>query len=371
MNAELRKPEVAVIQTGGTIAMTSGLSGRNLSIQGEKAVSSAVDQIADELGINVVSITSPFMMDSSNMTPREWQSLSRHVKRILTPTLDGVVITHGTDTLEYTSSALSFAFPRITFPIVLVGAMRDSADPFADGPYQLKDALFVAAYSDLAGVYTVMDSQVHDGTHVKKTSVEDEPVSLQHFASINKLPIGYVVRANRMEFHHLLSSHYNFRREYKESDTYTNFDEGGKVISYHILPGISTQYLYPSLEVGAKVIILSLYTEDFGGDVLQSLMGLTQEAVRRKIAVFATTEGGTMDLEKTESAIALRKKGLIPLFDMLPTTSLVKANWALQNPTPTENPEVIVRRMLTNSAGEFRTRIPEDLINNFCLPYSM
>lgn len=87
MNTELRKPEVAVIQTGGTIAMTSSLRGRNVSIEGEKAVSSAAEQIADELGIKIVSMTSPFMMDSSNMTPRDWQALARHIKRNIWPRL--------------------------------------------------------------------------------------------------------------------------------------------------------------------------------------------------------------------------------------------------------------------------------------------
>lgn len=288
-------------------------------------------------------------------------------------TLDGIVITHGTDTLDYTASALSFAFPGLTFPLVLTGAMRDSTDPFADGPYQLKDALFTAAYSDLAGVYVAMDSQVHEGTHVRKISAKDDQISLQHFGSVNRLPVGYVVRAKRMEFHHLLGSDYNFRRKYKESDIYPNFDDQGKgnVISYNLAPGMDTKYFYFALELGAKVVLLDLYTEDFGRATLQSLMEFTQETAKRKIAVFATSAGGgIVGLEKTKSAVALRKKGLVPLFDMLPTTSLVKANWVLQNPTPTENPEVIIRRMLTNYVGEFGSRISENLINSFCQSYS-
>ncbi len=54
---------------------------------------------------------------------------------------------------------------------------------------------------------------------------------------------------------------------------------------------------------------------------------------------------------------------------MLPATALVKADWVLKNPTPTNDPEIIVRRMLTNYVGEFKNHFSEEFINSFCQPY--
>lgn len=367
------KPEIAVIQTGGTIGSTRGESGSlQTSTTGEKVVSSNIEEIADELSVKIVSRTSPFNILSENMTPEDWQILARHIKEVLTPNLDGVVITHGTDTMEYTTNALSLSFPDIPFPMVTVGSMRDPEHPFSDAPYQLRDALFVAAYSDLRGVYAVMDSQVHKGTHVHKYNAgTDKIIDLQHFTSLNRLPIGYVVRAQRMEFHHLVASPYSPRTQYQDQTCYTDFASGESVAYCDLMPGMSIEYMQTALEQGAKIGILSLYTEGLGNATTKSLTELTAAAVKRAVPIFATVkDGGSVTLTEYSNALALRDKGMVPLFDMLNATACVKALWVQRSPSPTEDPQEIIRRMLTNYVGEFDSRISNDLIDRLCQPYS-
>lgn len=367
------KSKIAIIQTGGTIGSTRE-EGRGLSasVEGEKIISSKIEDIAEELNIEIISITSPFNMLSENMTPREWQSLAHHIKRVISPNLDGIVITHGTDTMEYTDNALSFSFPNITFPVVSVGSMRGPEHPFSDAPYQLRDALFVAAYSNLRGVYAVMDSQVHKGIHVHKyNGGTDKIIDLQHFTSLNRLPIGYVVRAKRMEFHHLVGSPYSSRIQYQDQTCYTDFAPGGTVAYYDLMPGMNSDYMYPALELGAKLVILSLYGESLDSVTTKSLIEFTEAAVKRGVPIFTTVKDeGSIDLEGNNHALALRNKGMIPLFDMLNATACVKALWVQRNPSPTGDPQEIIRRMLTNYVDEFDSRISNDLIDRLCQPYS-
>ncbi|HET6909143.1 MAG TPA: asparaginase, partial [Mycobacteriales bacterium] len=132
---------------------------------------------------------------SWDITPPAMLELGRRVDAEL-ETADGVVVTHGTDTLEETAAMLSFVL-RTDAPVVLTGAMRPSLTPGADGPANLRDALLVASSDDARGrgALVVFAGTIHRATSVAKV----HSASLTAFQSPNSGPVGYV-REGRVSF---------------------------------------------------------------------------------------------------------------------------------------------------------------------------
>lgn len=156
------RPEVHVLTTGGTIASRPGenLAGRELV-----AGAPGLEEVAR------VSVEEFSDIGSSKMTPAHWLRLARRISEVLAsrPELAGVVVTHGTDTMEETAYFLhlTLADPR---PVIVTGAMRTPGTPGADGPANLLDAVRAAASprSRGRGALVVMNDQIHRADAARK-----------------------------------------------------------------------------------------------------------------------------------------------------------------------------------------------------------
>lgn len=181
------RPRVHVLATGGTIAGRLASTGPRyrsgvLGIEALLGAVPALRGLADITGEQIENI------GSQDMDEFVWLKLARRVNTLLAdPATDGIVITHGTDTLEETACFLDLTV-RSRKPVVLVGAMRPAGALGADGPANLLDAVTVAASSDSGGrgVLVAMHGSLFEARDVAKVSSS----ALQAFAAPNAGPTG-------------------------------------------------------------------------------------------------------------------------------------------------------------------------------------
>ena len=167
-------PKLALLATGGTIACTPGENGLAPTL-------SAADLLA-ALGPSLPCEVEPldvFMMDSSNMQPEEWCALARSADTALRA-CDGVVITHGTDTIAYTAAALSFMLAGVGKPVILTGSQLPMDHPLTDARLNLLRALN-AAMAGVPGVYVCFGDRLISGVRCVKTHT----TSMDAFSSVN------------------------------------------------------------------------------------------------------------------------------------------------------------------------------------------
>lgn len=158
------KPRVAVLTTGGTIASRAGAT-----MQDGGTLVAAVPQLADYAEIGVEEVA---RVGSSQITPAHWLTLARRINAMFERDVDlrGIVVTHGTDTLEDTAFFLHLSV-RHRRPVVVTGSMRSATEISADGPANLLNAVRVAVSDDAAGkgVLVALNEHIASARDVWKT----------------------------------------------------------------------------------------------------------------------------------------------------------------------------------------------------------
>ena len=164
---------VTILATGGTIAGSGASStttvGYTAATVGVDTLIKAVPELSKVAQVKGEQV---FQIASENMTNEHWLTLAKRVNVLLAQSdVDGIVITHGTDTLEETAYFLDLVV-KSKKPVVLVGAMRPGTALSADGPINLYNAVLLAASPDSAGkgVLVAMADQIHSARDVSKTN---------------------------------------------------------------------------------------------------------------------------------------------------------------------------------------------------------
>src|SRR5574337_73948 len=184
--------KLALLGTGGTIAGTAAVAGDNIGYRaaqlGVGDLIAAVPGAAQALAGRTLVTEQVAQIDSKDMSFAVWQRLAARAAHWLAqPDLQGIVITHGTDTLEETAYFLQRVL-RPAKPVVLACAMRPATAIAPDGPQNLLDALSVALAPGACGVVAVCAGTIHGALDVQKV----HPYRVDAFGSGDAGPIGYV-----------------------------------------------------------------------------------------------------------------------------------------------------------------------------------
>ncbi|RJG18954.1 type II asparaginase [Massilia cavernae] len=171
--ADPKLANITILATGGTIAGTGATStttvGYTAATVGVQSLIQAVPEMAKVANVSGEQV---FQIASENMSNEHWLTLAKRVNTLLAQKdVHGIVITHGTDTLEETAYFLNLVV-KSRKPVVLVGSMRPSTAISADGPINLYNAVSLAASPEAAGrgVLVAMSDQIHAGRDVSKSN---------------------------------------------------------------------------------------------------------------------------------------------------------------------------------------------------------
>ncbi|MFD1565683.1 Glu-tRNA(Gln) amidotransferase subunit GatD [Haloarchaeobius amylolyticus] len=333
-------PTISLLSTGGTIASTVDYRTGAVTAQFDaEDVLRAVPDLAGRANYRGRVVANIL---SENMEPPLWQELAQAVYEEIEAGADGVVVMHGTDTMQYSASALSFML-ETPVPIVFTGSQRSADRPSSDNVMNAVSAV-EAAKSDCAEVMVCMHATesddrcaLHRGTRVRKNHTSRRDA----FETVGAKPLGEVDYE---------TEEITFRRDYQargEADLAIDADLEDDVELVKFTPGMDPAFL--DVVEGNEGLIV----EGTGlGHVHTDLIPRLEELVEDGTTVVMTSqclEGRVCD-RVYDTGRDLLESGVVEAGDTLPGTAKVKLMWALAN---TENVE---EAMGTSLAGEIQER---------------
>jgi len=337
-------PHVSIISTGGTVA--SIIDYRTGAVHPAFTADDLLRANPELLDIANIRGRAVFNILSENMKPEYWVETARAVYSEIKEGADGVVVAHGTDTMHYTSAALSFML-RTPVPVVFTGAQRSSDRPSSDASLNIQCSVR-AATSEIAEVtvcmHATMDDlscHLHRGVKVRKmhTSRRDT------FRSINALPLAEVTP----DAIKMLEENYR-KRDSDELELMDRVEE--KVAFIKSYPGIAPDIIKWHLDEGYRGIVI----EGTGlGHCPDTLIPALREARDIGVPVAMTSQclNGRVNMNVYSTGRRLLQAGVIPCDDMLPEVAYVKMCWVLGQ---TDDPETAGEMMRENIAGEINER---------------
>lgn len=348
-----RNPSVSLIISGGTIV--SRVDYRTGGVYALENPNELLENIPELQNIiNIKKILTPFKKMSEDIDYKDWQLLAKLTAKELNKR-EGLIIAHGTDTMGYTASALSFMLKDLSKPVVLVGSQRSSDRGSSDAILNLICAAHIAK-SDIAEVGVCMHGSINDGycffhrgTKVRKmhTSRRDA------FRSINTKPIAKVWKNGKIET-------MNEYRKRNSRTTKADVKFEPEIALLKAYPGSEPKVLEFLLDKGYKGFIIEGTGLGHVPTFARKSWIKTIKKIADKIPVVVTSQtiyGRINPDVYTNLRILFHEAGAIPGEDMLPETAYVKLGWVLGH---TKKLEKIREIMLTNIAGEITERTETD-----------
>ena len=342
------RPTVAVLGTGGTIA--SYVDYRTGAVHPAVTAEELISTVPELLDVCNVRARVIYSIFSENLKPENWQRLARETANEFHEGAAGVIIPHGTDTLHFTTAALSFMLRDLTGPVVVVGAQRSSDRPSSDAAMNLLSSARVST-ADLGEVVALMHGEtsdsfgvVHRGTKVRKMHSSRRDA----FRSLNASPLGRVHPDGRVELtEHALPRAAGPAKVDDVLDT--------KVALSYFYPGERPAELEAVLQGLHGIVIAGTGL----GHVSHDLIPILHRATRDGTAVVMTTQTlqGRVNMRVYDTGRDLMKAGVIGAEDMTPETAYVKLMWVLGH---TREPAEVARAMARNIAGEINPSIGLD-----------
>lgn len=340
-------PTSSILSTGGTIA--SKVDYRTGAVNPALSAQDLYDTVPELRNYSKVNAKVIMSVLSENIRPSDWTKIARSVASEIKGGTDGVVIAHGTDTLGFTSAALSFALQNLPVPVVLVGSQRSSDRPSSDAAMNLIGAINLATKADAAEVFILMHAETgdsylhaHRGTRARKLHSSRRDA----FQSVNDYPLFSVTGEEVKELRIPLLR----RNKERKLTLKPKFEE--KVALVKTNPGIEALTIDHLVETGYRGIVIEGTGLGHAPDRLQPSI---KKAIDAGIVVAMTTQClfGRVDMNVYRSGVELLDIGVIPCEDMIPETALVKLMWVLANTKDQEAAKELLSKPL---AGEIDMR---------------
>ena len=325
------KKNILLLTTGGTIASTSSDDGLRPTASGKGLLN-----LLGPLDYNI-SIRDLLTLDSSNIQPEEWQLIAKSIFEER-ESYDGIVVTHGTDTMAYTASMLSFMLPGIEIPIVLTGSQLPIFHPLSDAPDNLRTAFAMAA-SETPGVFVAFDRKVLLGCR----SVKVRTTGFDAFESVNLPPIAKISSDGLVIDHSLLPP------RPQKCELKTEVDS--RVMLIKLIPGLDPKIFSLLKQIDCRGVVLEAFGSGGLAFIRRDLISALEELVENDIATVVCSQCLYEKSDMTTYEVGRRalEKGVIPGGDMTSCAAVTKLMWALAH---TDSTAEVAEMFSKSLAGE-------------------
>ena len=307
----MNKKKILLLTTGGTIASVPG--GEGLEPNRSEVMERELEQLRTYYDITVRDI---ICLDSSNIRPEEWQLIARSIFEGRDG-FDGIVVSHGTDTMAYTASAVTYMLPNIDLPVVFTGSQLPLTDMLSDGPDNLRTAFAMAA-SGHPGVFLAFDRKVMLGCRAVKVRASGfsafESVNARYAAKVSNQ--GLVVDLDVLP------------KRTGEAKFLPQISRN--VFLLKLTPGLNPAVFDMLAAMGYKGIVVEAF--GLGGiNVLHKGLRGIHRAVEDGISVVITTQClyDSANLEVYQVGNKLLELGVIQGRDMTTEAAMTKLMWAI------------------------------------------
>lgn len=306
--------KVLILNTGGTFGMVKGIEG----LEPAAGLESRIKALMPELDEQFDLIDLFPLIDSSNLMPSQWTSIAELILKHA-PLYSAVVVIHGTDTLAYTASALSFICGSLAKPVVVTGSQKPLEHQGSDALINLSDSFELLQRSPQAGVYVCFGGYILQGNRSRKVSIQ----SYQGFDSPNYARLG-LTQPN------LLLAQNAAPYVGPTVDKVPSFSDR-RVATLLVYPGLAAGVVDALLASGAEAIILLSYGSGNLPALDSELMSALRQAHSQGVLLVNLSQCpiGHVEQGVYQAGSLLQELGALDGFDLTPEAAFTRIHFLL------------------------------------------
>jgi len=339
-----KKQKVLLVYTGGTIGMMQDVSSKQLKPFDFKHLTDQIPELS-RLNVELSSVSFEKPIDSSNMHPEVWVKLARLIEKNYDK-YDGFVVLHGSDTMSFTASALSFMLENLGKPVVLTGSQLPIGIIRTDGKENLITAIEIAAAQDEDGpivpeVCIYFEYQLYRGNRTHKFNSEH----FQAFQSPNYPTLaeaGVHIKYNKQAI-----------SPKAEKKLRVHYLLDATIAILKIFPGITQHVVEAIVQIkGLKGLIIETYGAG-NASTEKWFINCLKQAVDNGLVIFNVTQcnAGGVEQGKYETSAELEKIGIIGGADITTEAAVAKFMYLIAN---SDSKKEVKKLLATPLRGEMR-----------------
>ncbi|SCW80980.1 L-asparaginase [Lachnospiraceae bacterium C10] len=307
------KKHILIINTGGTLSSVAKEHGLTPGITTDGMLQE-LHVVAGDAQLSTMEFAS---LDSANIFPEDWARLAEVISTNK-DSYDGIVIIHGTDTLAYTSSMLSFMLGNLPIPVVITGSQLSISDPVADAMENLRCAIYMAQ-TGKSGVFVAFNRKVILGCRASKV----RSVNFDAFDSINVANVAEI-NSFGMKINDAMIPEKNgiFRLQ-------NQFSSDIAVVK--MFPGMHRSLLTTLADEGCRAIYIEAYglggMPYIGHDFIETVGELVEQGITILIGTQCRFDGSNLSVYETGKRAL--EKGVLQAYDMTTEAAVTKLMWVL------------------------------------------